>query len=180
MQIRIIGGEHRGRKITVVDSPGLRPTPNRVRETLFNWLASYIEKAVCLDLFAGSGLLSFEALSRGAEKAVLIEKNKKTSLALKKNAPIFKESAIKIYTCDSLVFLNRHDLSPYNIIFLDPPFNTPLLNEALLKLKGKLKANTLIYTEAEKAITSLPFEADCLKQKKSSDVHYALFKVITS
>lgn len=175
--IRIIGGKHRGRKLPVLDMDGLRPTPNRVRETLFNWLGQELADINTLDLFAGSGLLSFEALSRGAKNITLVEKNKHVAAQLQRNAELFNSDAIHIYRHDALNFIEQHNMAIYDLLFLDPPFGSDLLDTCLTQLNGKLKNNCLLYIETDHDIKSLPINATCLKQQKASQVHFSLFEV---
>ena len=176
MPINIIGGKYRGRKITVPKSNGLRPTSNRVRETLFNWLQMDIASLHTLDLFAGSGLLSFEAISRGASACTLIEKNKKTYQTLLKQQMYFKGESIRIINGDAIQFIKTHPLEQYGLIFIDPPFATDLLSKTLIALKDKLPANVLLYIECPDPIAHLPFQADCLKQKHAGQVCYSLYR----
>lgn len=176
-EVRIIGGKYRGRKLSVLDAKGLRPTPNRVRETLFNWLQFDIKDMHTLDLFSGSGLLSFEALSRGARSVTLIEKEKKVFTQLKRNAAFFENAPIALLNKDALAFVEASDLSAYQLLFIDPPFHTDILMQLLNALSNKLSKDTLLYIESEKAITTLPFSASCIKQKKAGEVFYCLFRI---
>ncbi|MFV9616114.1 MAG: 16S rRNA (guanine(966)-N(2))-methyltransferase RsmD, partial [Gammaproteobacteria bacterium] len=131
---RIIGGKWRGRKITFDDAEGLRPTTDRIRETVFNWLQPYIYQGFCLDVFAGSGVLGFEALSRGAEKVVFIESNKNTVKNLKQNCKRLDAEAAVIFHQDALIWLRSTQQEQvkqkFNLIFLDPPFHCDLLAKA--------------------------------------------------
>ncbi len=149
-QIRIIGGQWRGRKLPVPDSPGLRPTTDRVRETLFNWLAPHIVDAHCLDCFAGSGALGLEALSRYASSATLVEKDRLVAQQLQKNLVTLGANNGKAITADTLRFLAEPG-EPHNIVFIDPPFRKGLLEETLglLERNGWLAAEALIYVESE-------------------------------
>lgn len=178
MQPNIIAGKYRGKKITVPDSDGLRPTPSRVRETLFNWLQMDIMDMCTLDLFAGSGLLSFEALSRGAKQSTLLEKNKKVFELLKKNAAFLKNENIIFHFTDAVQFVKTHSLHAYQLIFIDPPFHSNLHTEILGSLATKLLPNTLIYIESPIQINDLPFPAIQLKQKKIGQVFFSLFRTI--
>ena len=171
----IIAGKYRGKKINVPEQDGLRPTTSRIREMLFNWLQTDIIDLSTLDLFAGSGLLSFEALSRGAQSATLIEKNPKAYQALKKNATFLKNEAIKIINLDSLIFLKKNSLKNYQLLFIDPPFTSTLGDEILHALQDKLAPGTLIYIESPKEIVELPFKADRLKSKRVGQVYSSLF-----
>jgi len=155
--LRIIGGEWRSRKLSFVDAEGLRPTPDRVRETLFNWLQGYIHGSICLDLFAGSGILGLEALSRGSAQVDFVEKNKAVASQLESNLAILK-SVDKVHQEDALEYLQKYKSSKkrgggYNIIFLDPPYRQNLLEKVLKiicdKQNGLADENTLIYLEHE-------------------------------
>ena len=120
-QIRIIGGKWRGSKLSVVDVRGLRPTPDRIRETLFNWLAGDCQGATVLDCFAGSGVLGFEALSRGAARLVTLEQHPQAITSLKLQAERFGSSAAEILEGDSRNLISRLD-QQFNIVFIDPPY----------------------------------------------------------
>ncbi len=156
--LRIIGGDWRSRKLSFIDAQGLRPTPDRIRETLFNWLQAYIHGANCLDLFAGSGILGLEALSRGAAQVDFVEMNKVVAKQLECNLELLKSDA-KVHQEDALEFLKTHKTSKkggggkLNIIFLDPPYRQNLLGEVLKvicdKENGLIDENTLIYLEHE-------------------------------
>lgn len=133
--LRIIGGEWRSRKLSFIDAEGLRPTPDRIRETLFNWLQGTIHGANCLDLFAGSGTLGLEALSRGSAQVDFVEKNKAVAKQLESNLVLLKSDA-KVHQEDALDYLQEYKSSKkrgggYNIIFLDPPYRQNLLEKAL-------------------------------------------------
>ena len=129
-QIRIIGGQWRGRKLPVPDSPGLRPTTDRVRETLFNWLAPSMVDAHCLDCFAGSGALGLEALSRYAASATLLEMERGVAQTLQQNLATLKASNAKVVNTNTLSFLAQKG-TPHNVVFVDPPFRKGLLEETL-------------------------------------------------
>lgn len=120
-EVRIIGGAWRSRRIRFTDRPGLRPTPDRVRETLFNWLGQDLEGQSCLDLFAGSGALGFEAASRGAAKVVMVERDAQAWRALEDNRKVLDAAAVTVQRDDALEFLGRHD-GRYDVVFADPPF----------------------------------------------------------
>ncbi len=155
-QLRIIGGAWRGRHLHFPAVLGLRPTPDRVRETLFNWLQPIIPGARCLDLFAGSGALSFEALSRGAAEAVLVERDAAAAHALQQHVETLRASQARIVPDDALHYL-RGTPHPYDVIFLDPPFQDQLLPAcvAALAAGGWLAPRAWIYLEADKR-TPLP------------------------
>ena len=177
--LRIIGGECRGRKLTFPDNPQLRPTPDRVRETLFNWLQNDIYGACCLDLFAGSGALGLEALSRGAKECVFVETHAPTCKQLKQNLHILKKDNYQIACMDALTFLKQTQAS-FDIVFIDPPFANNLWQPALnLLLNQKLLApNGKLYLESHsKTVLNLPEQWQILRDKKAGDVHYQLISL---
>ncbi len=175
--IRIIGGQYRGKKIAFPDSDGLRPTPDRIRETLFNWLMHHIRNARCLDAFAGSGALGFEAFSRGAAEVCLIEQNKSTFSHLQTVISSFKTSHLTIINANACDFIHQTK-QVFDIIFLDPPFATSQLPSCLIDLSARpiLPAGGLVYIESPQEITVDPLHWDILKQKKAGQVVYALLK----
>ncbi|MGD8957138.1 MAG: 16S rRNA (guanine(966)-N(2))-methyltransferase RsmD, partial [Chromatiaceae bacterium] len=135
-QVRIIGGRHRGRRLGFSAGRGLRPTPDRVRETLFNWLQSEIHGARCLDLFAGSGALGLEALSRGASALLAVEQNRAAAQRLRENIRLLDEqAAAEVIQRDALSLLTRPPVAPFGIVFLDPPFAQDMLAAACLRLE---------------------------------------------
>lgn len=150
--VRIIGGQWRGRKLEVGEQAGLRPTSDRTRETLFNWLQAATPAARVLDLFAGSGALGFEALSRGAAHATLIEKHKSTAAGLQQQAHKLATSACSVHCADAITWLKSGpgpNAPGFDLVFLDPPFNSGLLPEAVSSLEqgGWLQDDALIYAE---------------------------------
>lgn len=176
--IRIIGGTWRGRRFRFAEVPDIRPTPDRVRETLFNWLASRIVGARCLDLFAGSGALGLEALSRGAECAVLVEQNSVAARSLTELIATLDAKGARVEREDALRFLGRSP-TPFDIVFLDPPFAAGLLTKAaeLLERQGWLAPDALIYVEssAREPMPPLPASWQQLKAKQAGEVGYHLF-----
>lgn len=178
-QLRIIAGEWRGRKLPVADLPGLRPTSDRIRETVFNWLTPYLPDAEVLDCFSGTGALSFEALSRGAASAVLIEKAAPAAQALKNNLTTLKTSRAQVIHADSLQWLQQPAPKKFDLVFLDPPFRMGLLEQAcqLLDANGYLHDDSLIYIEVEKELTPLPVPASWrpLKSKTGGQVSFSLW-----
>lgn len=177
--VRIIGGTWRGRKLTFVEVPGLRPTPDRVRETLFNWLQPHIEGARCLDLFAGSGALGFEALSRGARTAVMLESNTLVVRHLKAQATMLGTHDAHIEHADALKYLTGAN-QPFDVVFIDPPFAATLWGQAaeLLSRNGWLAPNALIYVESpvQGEETSLPEHWETLRDKQAGEVRYRLVR----
>ncbi|MGB6976229.1 MAG: 16S rRNA (guanine(966)-N(2))-methyltransferase RsmD [Gammaproteobacteria bacterium] len=179
-KLRIIGGVWRSRKIRFLSLPGLRPTPNRIRETLFNWLTPAVRGARCLDLFAGSGALSFEALSRGAQAAVMIDQSPEIIAVLQENAALLKTNAAEFYCATFPQGLEQLHLTPFDIVFLDPPFRQQLLASCCQWLEQHhwLKPNALIYIEAEAELEPLPIPShwQVLHSKKAGAVGYYLLK----
>lgn len=179
-QIRIIGGEWRSRKLTVPDGPGLRPTPDRVRETLFNWLASYIGGARVLDAFTGSGALFLEALSRGASSGIALDLNTAAINNLRRNLEILDCDHAKVLRADALDYLANSAEQGFDIVLLDPPFHQDLLLQSceLLEANNWLNERAWIYTESEQAPSSLgvPNTWRLHREKRSGQVHYALWQ----
>ncbi|UYU32150.1 16S rRNA (guanine(966)-N(2))-methyltransferase [Siccibacter colletis] len=177
-QIRIIGGQWRGRKLPVPDSPGLRPTTDRVRETLFNWLAPHMVDARCLDCFAGSGALGLEALSRYAAQATLIEMERGVAQQLSQNLATLKASHGQVVNANTLEYLSKPG-QPFNIVFIDPPFRKGLLEQTvtLLEQNGWLADNALIYieSEVEGGLPPLPASWQPHREKIAGQVAYRLF-----
>jgi 16S rRNA (guanine966-N2)-methyltransferase len=176
--IRIIGGTWRGRRFRFADVPEIRPTPDRVRETLFNWLGSRVVGARCLDLFAGSGALGLEALSRGAESAVLVEQNAVVTRSLTELIATLDAKGARVEREDALRFLAR-GATPFDIVFLDPPFAAGLLSKSaeMLESRGWLVPDALIYVEssAREPLPPLPASWRELKAKQAGEVGYHLF-----
>ncbi len=148
-KVRIIGGEWRSRIIIFPDGPDLRPTPDRVRETVFNWLGQDLSGKTCLDLFAGSGAMGFEAASRGAERIVMVESNPEALKALKTNAKQLGAMQIQLTSADALNFLD-FDRQLFDVIFLDPPYRLGMLPKLLSLLPLHLAEDGLVYLEYDK------------------------------
>jgi len=176
-QIRIIGGQWRGRKLPVPNSPGLRPTTDRVRETLFNWLAPVIQGARCLDCFAGSGALGLEALSRYAGSATLLEFERPVAQQLEKNLALLQGKGTVVNT-NTLGWLAGNG-QPFDVVFLDPPFRKGLLAETvtLLEQQGWLADEAWIYVEAEaeSAAADVPANWQLHREKVAGQVAYRLY-----
>lgn len=177
-QIRLIGGQWRGRKLPVPDSAGLRPTTDRVRETLFNWLAPDIRQARCLDCFAGSGALGLEALSRYAASATLLELERPVAQQLEKNLRTLGASQGKVIQTNTLSWLAQTG-EPYDVVFIDPPFRKGLLLETLtlLEQNGWLAADALIYVESEveHGAPPVPVHWHLHREKIAGQVAYRLY-----
>ncbi len=165
----------RSRVITFPDAEGLRPTPDRVRETLFNWLGQTLYGRTCLDLFAGSGALGFEAASRGAESVTMVEKNPAVARALQNNLKKLGASNVFVHAQDGLEFALR-DSRRYDVIFLDPPFAGDYLPKLLDILPQRLNANGLLYVEAGAAV-EVPPTLQVKKSGKAGQVHYQLLGI---
>ncbi|MEH6469581.1 MAG: 16S rRNA (guanine(966)-N(2))-methyltransferase RsmD [Porticoccus sp.] len=180
-QLRIIGGQWRGHKLHFADIEGLRPTGDRIRETLFNWLAPAISSAYCLDLFAGSGALGFEALSRGADHAILVEKDTAATALLKQNCALLKTERAQVIQADASQWLSTFiPERPFDVVFLDPPFAADLLQPCcdLLQRPGLLSQNSLVYIETDRhqppPIT--PSTWDLFREKTAGQVCYRLYR----
>ncbi len=181
-KLRIIGGDWRSRQISFVDAPGLRPTPARVRETLFNWLQYDISGKQCLDLYAGSGALGFEAASRGAKAVVQVESNVHACRSLRDNVVVLSANAITIVQSDVLRYL-ENDALVFDVVFLDPPFGEDLVIQTCQKLEenGWLAKHARIYVETERFFdfsrgAAMPENWRQLKSKTAGEVGYHLFE----
>ncbi|MCG6932202.1 MAG: 16S rRNA (guanine(966)-N(2))-methyltransferase RsmD [Gallionella sp.] len=174
-KVRIIGGELRSRVISFPDADGLRPTPDRVRETLFNWLGQTLYGRACLDLFAGSGALGFEAASRGAEKVVMVELDRAAMRALQDNIGKLGCANVSVQGQDGLEFVLRN-ADKYDVIFLDPPFQKDYLPRLLEILPERLNENGVVYVESGTAI-EVPPSWRTVKSGKAGQVHYQLLKI---
>lgn len=177
-QIRIIGGEHRGRKLRFPDQQGLRPTSDRVRETLFNWLQPWLPGASVLDLFSGSGALGLEAASRGAGRVMMLDQAAVVVQQLRENRGLLSLDQVQIEQADALKWLDG-PAEAYDIVFLDPPFADDLLTACCAKLaeQGWLAEGARIYLERDlhKEPPELPANWELLKEKQAGDVNYSLY-----
>ena len=180
-RLRIVAGKWRSRLLDIADVPGLRPTSERVRETLFNWLAPSIQGARCLDLFAGTGALGFEALSRGATQVVFVESSRRAARAIEKSAKILDASGAIIQRGDADDYVRNAQPASFDIIFLDPPF----ADDRLEALCGQIEEQRIlapggrIYLEQDRAKpeTPLPDRWRVLKDKTAGNVRYMLVAV---
>ncbi len=175
-KLRIIGGTWRSRLLNFPQRTGLRPTPDRVRETLFNWLQPWLPGAECLDLFAGSGALGIESLSRGAGSVVLVESDAVTAQALRANLDLLAAHAAELVCTDALTFLQGATRS-FDIVFLDPPYQGGLLAECCARLEagGWVRPHGLIYLEAASDQSPpLPAAWTLLRSKRAGQVGYYL------
>ncbi|WP_068994014.1 16S rRNA (guanine(966)-N(2))-methyltransferase RsmD [Kangiella sediminilitoris] len=179
-QFRIIGGQWKGRKLKFIEVEGLRPSLDRIRETLFNWIQREVRGARCLDLFAGSGAIGIEALSRGAAHVDFVELNKKASRQLETNLGLLEADDGNVWHQDAKQFLTSTH-QPYDIVFLDPPFNKGMAQEIIdkLVLTNLLGVDSLIYIEIEQGLEiTIPESWEELKAKKAGQLQYKLYRVI--
>lgn len=178
-QLRIIGGRWRGRKVTFEPIDGLRPTGNRLRETLFNWLQFDLPGARCLDLFAGSGALGLEALSRGAAEVDFVELDRRAAQRLHQQLDLLEAPQGHVHNCPAEVFLSQPG-APYDVVFLDPPFAGNLWQSALAALveAGLIGEDALIYVESPRNVTvPTPPGWQLQKEKQAGQVCMRLYSV---
>ncbi len=183
-EVRVIAGLWRGRKLPVLNAEGLRPTTDRVKETLFNWLMMDVTNARCLDCFAGSGSLGIEALSRQAQAVVFLEKFATAAQQLKKNLASLKTDKGTVINTDTLAYLaQKNNDNPFDIIFIDPPFHHQFVPQILplLQQNNWLAENALIYVETEKNHPPLPLAENwqIIKEKSAGMVTSRLIQVTT-
>ena len=172
--IRIIAGEYRGRRIRVPARPGLRPTPDRVRETLFNWLGQWLTGLSCLDLFAGSGALGFEAASRGAARVVMVEHDRAAFESLEKTRAAIGAQQVELKFGDAFAYLQKNP-ERFDVVFLDPPFRQNAPAALLAQLPARLAGGARVYLEA-----GAPLEAPApwreLRRSRAGQVSYQLLE----
>jgi 16S rRNA (guanine(966)-N(2))-methyltransferase RsmD len=173
-RVRVIGGAWRSRLITFPDQQDLRPTPDRVRETLFNWLGQDLTGQRCLDLFAGSGALGFEAASRGAKQVVMVERERGACTALEANRKALAATQVEIIRADALDFL-RGGQGVYDVIFLDPPFSDDVWDTLFKWLPRCLSEGALVYRESGDKVAA-PAGWQVHKQGRAGQVNYQLLK----
>ena len=181
--LRIIGGEWRSRKLPFPAIDGLRPTPDRVRETLFNWLQTSTPGAACLDLFCGSGALGFEALSRGAASVTFVDRAPEVARQVRQNLNLLKAQNADVVCAAVIDWLEmkKADQEPrYDLVFLDPPFRQDLIKSAatLLETRNLLNSNALIYieTESDWQADGLPENWSLYREKTAGQVSYRLYQ----
>ena len=174
-RVRIIGGQWRSRYLRFPALPDLRPTPDRVRETLFNWLGQDLTGRACLDLFAGRGALGLEAASRGARRVVLVERNAEAFRALEDNVRTLKASSVELVRADALEFL-RGDIRLYDVVFLDPPYAMDDRIGLLDAVRGHLGAEGVVYMETPQRMR-LPPQWEALRQARAGAVQFQLLRV---
>lgn len=179
-QLRIIGGDWRSRRIQFADAPGLRPTMDKVRETVFNWLQWDIEGKYVLDAFAGSGALGYEALSRGAKEVTFLEFNGVAASCIRESLQSLDANNAQVYQTDAIAWLGQQEsLEQFDVIFLDPPFGQELLAPAVELIAKKVKVGCLIYVEVEaKAdLSCIPENWLETKRKDGKEFNFMLFEV---
>lgn len=178
-EVRIIGGLYKRSLLPVVRKVGLRPTPSRVRETLFNWLGQDMTGLRCIDAFAGTGALGFEAASRGAEDVLLVESDSALAQQLAKTKDKLQAAAVRIARGDGVAQLHGQSLGSVDLVFLDPPFDAPIFDKAIAAAALAISAQGAIYLEAPKAWTDDDIDAYGLfiyRSGKAGAVHYHLLK----
>jgi 16S rRNA (guanine966-N2)-methyltransferase len=176
-QVRIIAGTLRGSKLPVADRPGLRPTSDRIRETVFNWLQTQIAGQRVLDLFAGTGALGFEAASRGAAEVVMLERDPQLATALRANAERLKTTTVRVECADALAWLARPPEPRFDLVFLDPPFSADLWTATAQALSPWLAEDAWVYLESGHASTfDLPPEWQVWREGRTREVRYALYR----
>jgi 16S rRNA (guanine966-N2)-methyltransferase len=173
-RIRIIGGQYRSRLLRVATRPGLRPTPDRVRETLFNWLGQDMSGAACLDLFAGSGALGFEAASRGASRVVMIESDRIAVGELKASRTALGAAQVEVIAENADLYLERAR-ERFDVVFLDPPFRQNAVPGLLARLPRILSARARVYAESATPVDARPNWHE-LKRARAGGVSYQLFE----
>ncbi|HWH84332.1 MAG TPA: 16S rRNA (guanine(966)-N(2))-methyltransferase RsmD [Burkholderiaceae bacterium] len=178
-EVRIIGGQWKRSKLPVASAPGLRPTPDRVRETLFNWLGQDLTGWRCLDAFAGSGALGFEAASRGAAEVLLLERDRRVVESLKASKARLNAQAIRVESADALAWMARAAPASFELVFLDPPFDAALLEPALELAARLVVAQGFVYAEGAAALPDERAHAAGLtvhRRGRAGAVHFALLQ----
>ncbi|WP_423194984.1 MULTISPECIES: 16S rRNA (guanine(966)-N(2))-methyltransferase RsmD [unclassified Cupriavidus] len=179
-QVRIIGGRWKRSLLPVLDAEGLRPTPDRVRETLFNWLGQDLTGWHCLDLFAGSGALGFEAASRGAAAVTLVEANPRVARQLRDNQYRFDASAVKVVQGDAFTVAAQMPAASFDVVFLDPPFAEDWLGPALEHAARLSRPGGAVYVETDRALIGpdapIPAALEIVRQARAGAVHFHLLQ----
>lgn len=177
-RLRIVAGKWRSRLLKVTDLPGLRPTPERVRETLFNWLGPTIEGKRCLDLFAGTGALGFEALSRGAASVEFVERSREAMSALEESRDTLQADGARLVCADAMAYLRQPPGAAFQVVFLDPPYGSDSVSELcrLLTEGDWLAPDARVYFEqhSTQAPPKLPTSWSIMQEKEAGQVRYAL------
>ena len=178
-EVRLIGGQWKRSKLPVADAPGLRPTPDRVRETLFNWLGQDLSAWRCLDAFAGSGALGFEAASRGADQVVLLERDRRLAASLNESKQRLKAEKLRVEATDAMTWMARCAPASFELVFIDPPFDAELLEPALALARRVVVPDGFVYVEAGQALQPEPLAAlgfRLHRQSRAGAVHFHLLQ----
>jgi 16S rRNA (guanine966-N2)-methyltransferase len=178
-EVRIIGGQWKRSKLPVADRPGLRPSPDRVRETLFNWLGQDLSGWHCLDAFAGTGALGFEAASRGAAEVVLVERDAQLAIGLRAVQERLKAAAVRIDTADALTWMSRKGNAQFDLVFLDAPFESDLALPALKAAVRLVVPEGFVYFESDAEVDEETLAAlglSVFKSQRAGAVHFALLR----
>lgn len=176
-RVRIIAGKWRSRIVRFPAAAQLRPTPDRVRETLFNWLGQRLDGLSCVDLFAGSGALGFEALSRGAARVVMVESDRKVAEALRESARELGAEGVEVVNAEAIAWLARAG-ERFDVAFVDPPYATTLAQDAMRALPPRLNAGARVYAEADRPL-ELPPPWRALREDRAGAVRYGLYELGT-
>ena len=175
-QVRLIGGQLKRSTLPVADRPGLRPTPDRVRETLFNWLGQDLTGWRCLDAFAGSGALGFEAASRGAAQVQLLERDATLVRSLRQSQERLNASNLRVELADALAWMAACAPASFELVLLDPPFDAGLLPQALSAAAALVVDGGFVYAESAQALSSWPPHLQPWRQGRAGAVHFQLFR----
>ena len=175
-RVRIIAGKWRSRLLKFPPAAQLRPTPDRVRETLFNWLGQRLDGLACVDLFAGSGALGFEAASRGARRVVMVERDRDVAKALRESALSLGAESVEIIEDDALRFVAR-TVERFDVAFVDPPFESDLAHRIMERLPERLNAGARVYVESA-ALLMLAAPWKALRADRAGAVRYALYEFL--
>jgi 16S rRNA (guanine966-N2)-methyltransferase len=178
-EVRIIGGQWKRTKLPVADTPGLRPTPDRVRETLFNWLGQDLTGWRCLDAFAGSGALGFEAASRGAAEVLLIERERKLVTRLNAAKERLHAGQLRVENADAMAWMARCPPASFELVFLDPPFDASLTEPALAAAARLVVPQGFVYVESDQALEALALSLRGLtvhRAGRAGAVHFHLLR----
>ena len=179
-EVRIIGGQWKRSRLPVADMPGLRPTPDRVRETLFNWLGGDLEGWRCLDAFAGSGALGFEAASRGADEVVLLERNRALAASLRQSRERLNAQALRVECADALAWMAACAPARFELVFVDPPFDAQLFVPALAAAARLTVPDGFVYLEADREFGAgelAPLGLAVHRHLRAGQVHAHLLRV---
>jgi len=177
-RVRIIGGRWRSRIVRFPAAAQIRPTPDRVRETLFNWLGQHLDGLACLDLFAGSGALGFEAMSRGAARVVMVERDRAIARGLRDSAELLEAQGLEVVEGDALGYLGRPK-EKFDLVFLDPPYESELAAQALARLEPHLNPHARVYVESSRPPEPAP-RWRVLREDRAGAVRYALLELIST